>query len=430
MAVSRPFLLALIGVVLLGATFFAVQNARNASSEDPAPAQAQSAQPQAAESAPQLTPKQQLEAAFTNDELESARFEGELSFSSQGEKNGIETSGSFEDRGPKEMPVADIQVRMDVESAGVKLDGGFVTTGDKAWFTRGETAYAVPQDPWDKVVEARESGQSAGNAQPAAPQLNVEPGDWLRRVSAEQGGQVDGVETTHISAEVDPAAAAADLLKQMNGAGQLPFELPAGVEERAAKTLGDAQLDVWVGKDEIIRRLSFQLDGKGDGGRPVQMDLRFELADVNEPQDVSAPDKVVNRLPDGQYGVFARGVLVGLGGSAGVEASALAVPTTNAHVKAERAVAQGRKVVIFFQNPRGLDDQAVNDSVRALRRETKNVVVLTDHVGNADEYGSMVEDLGVNQTPAVVVIDSRGSARLIEGYVDSKSLVQVVADAR
>ena len=45
MAVSRPFLLALIGVVLLGATFFAVQNARNASSGDSAPAQAQSAQP-------------------------------------------------------------------------------------------------------------------------------------------------------------------------------------------------------------------------------------------------------------------------------------------------------------------------------------------------------------------------------------------------
>ena len=40
MAVSRPFLLALIGVVLLGATFFAVQNARNASSEDSAPVEA------------------------------------------------------------------------------------------------------------------------------------------------------------------------------------------------------------------------------------------------------------------------------------------------------------------------------------------------------------------------------------------------------
>jgi hypothetical protein len=428
MAVSRPFLLALIGVVLLGATFFAVQNARNASSGDSAPTQAQQAQPQAADSAPQLTPKQQLEAAFSNEDLKSASFEGELSFSSEGEKNGIAASGSFEDRGPKAMPVLDLEVRVDVESAGFKLDGGFVSTGDKAWFTRGETAYAVPQDPWDKIVEARESGQSTQQA--TTPQLNLEPGDWLRKVSAEEGGQVDGVQTTHISADVDAAAAAADLMKEMQGAGQLPFKLPAGVEERAAKTLGDAQLDVWVGKDEIVRRLSFELEGKGNGGRPVQMDLSFEFSDVNEPQDVSAPSKSVNRLPDGQYGAFARGFLVGLGGTAGVEASALAVPTTNAHLKAERAVAQGRKVVIFFENPRGLDDQAVSTSVRALKRETKNVVVLTDHVGNVDEYGSMVEDLGVNQTPAVVVIDSRGSARLVEGYVDSKSLVQVVADAR
>ena len=316
MAVSRPFLLGLIGVVLLGATFFAVQNARNASSGDSAPTQAaQPAQPQAADSAPQLTPKQQLEAAFKNDDLESASFDAELSFSSQGEKNAIEASGSFEDRGPKEMPVVDIQVRVDVESAGVKLDGGFVTTGDKAWFTRGDTAYAVPQDPWDKIVEARESGQSAQSAAQATPQLNLEPGDWLRKVDAEEGGQVDGVQTTHISADVDAAAAAADLVKEMEGAGQLPFNVPAGIEERAAKTLGDAQLDVWVGKDEIVRRLSFQLDGKAGGGRAVQMDLRFEFSDVNEPQDVSAPSKSVNRLPDGQYGVFASGFLVGLGGA-------------------------------------------------------------------------------------------------------------------
>jgi hypothetical protein len=427
MAVSRPFLLALIGVVLLGATFFAVQNARKTSSEDSAPAQAQPAQPQAADAAPKLTPQQQLEAAFTNDDLESASFEGELSFSSQGEKNGLETSGAFEDRGAKEMPVLDIQVRVDLESAGFKLAGGFVTTGDKAWFTRGDTGYAVPQDPWDKLVEARESGQGA---QQATPELNVEPGDWLRKVTAEDGGQVDGVETTHLSAQVDAAAATADLLKEMQGAGQLPFELPAGVEQRAAKTLGDAQLDVWVGKDEIVRRLRFELDGKGDGGRPVQMELGFELTDVNEPQDVAAPAKVVKRLPGGEYGQLARGFLVGLGGGAGVDASALGVPTTNAHLKAARAVAQGRQVVIFFRNPRGLDDRAVDTAVRTLDRETKNVVVLTDHVGNVDEYGSMVEDLGVSQTPAVVVIDSRGSARLIEGYVDPESLVQVVADAR
>jgi hypothetical protein len=418
MAVSRPFVLALLGVVLLAAAFFAVQNARTASSEDPAPAEAP---------APQLTPKQQLDAAFTNDDLESARFEGELSFRSLGERNGIEISGAFEDRGPRAMPVVDIQARVDVESSGLRLDAGFLTTGDKAWFTRGDTAHAVPQDPWDKIVAAREGATKPAQA---GPELKLEPGDWLRQVSSERGGEIDGVDTTHLSADVDAAAAAAQVLKEMGGARQLPFELPAGVEQRVAKTLGDARLDVWVGKDEIIRRLRFELAGRGDGGRPVQMELRFELSDVNEPQEVSAPVKAVNRLPDGRYGSFAAGLLAGIGSAAGVDASALGVPTTNAHVRAERAVARGRKVAILFANPRGLDDQAVYAAVRALDRETKDVVVLTDHVGNVDEYGSMVEDLGVSQTPAVVVIDSRGSARLIEGYVDPESLVQVVADTR
>ena len=108
----------------------------------------------------------------------------------------------------------------------------------------------------------------------------------------------------------------------------------------------------------------------------------------------------------------------------------LDVPTTNSHLKAERAVADNRKVVIFFQNPKGIDDRAVAKSVRALDRRTKSVVVLTDDVRNADRYGSMVEDLGVNQAPAIVVIGRSGKASLIEGYIDAESLVQVVADAR
>ena len=80
------------------------------------------------------------------------------------------------------MPDVDIDVRLDVARAGLKLDGGFVTTGDKAWFTRGDTAYAVPQDPWDKIVEARESGTTGAGAAPATPELKLEPGDWLRNV--------------------------------------------------------------------------------------------------------------------------------------------------------------------------------------------------------------------------------------------------------
>jgi hypothetical protein len=86
--------------------------------------------------------------------------------------------------------------------------------------------------------------------------------------------------------------------------------------------------------------------------------------------------------------------------------------------------------VIFFENPKGFDDRAVARSVRTLDRRTKSVVVLTDDVRNADHYESLLEDLGVNQAPAIVVIGHSGKASLIEGYIDADSLVQVVADAR
>ena len=97
--------------------------------------------------------------------------------------------------------------------------------------------------------------------------------------------------------------------------------------------------------------------------------------------------------------------------------------------KAAKAVADGKKVAILFQNPDGLDDRAMRGVMRQLDARTR-AVVLTDDVDAVDRYGSMVEDLGVSQTPAVVLIDRKGDARLIEGYVDTDTLAQAVADAR
>ena len=88
-----------------------------------------------------------------------------------------------------------------------------------------------------------------------------------------------------------------------------------------------------------------------------------------------------------------------------------------------------KKVVILFRNPRGLDDRAMASVMRDVDRRTK-ALVLTDDVDAVDRYGKLVEDLGVSQTPSIVIIDRSGKARLIEGYVDSDTLTQAVADAR
>ena len=430
MALSRPLLLALLGVALLGATVFAVQNARDKAADDPAPVAQQTADPAApATSTPaqsaSVAPAELLRTGVTAESLESAAFRGALTFSSGGVRNVIKTSGAFELGGPKETPKVDFHLSVRANSMNLNAAGGFVTTGDRAWFTRGDTGYAVPQEAWSKLVEARQSGAApAGDI----PTMNIDPSRWLGDVKSEGTEQMDGVQVTHVSGDVNPTKAVIDLAEAMSESSPLP-----NAEQRLRQGgLTDGHLDAWVGDDKIVRRVSLEMSGKGDGGRRVNAAFELDLSGVNKPQNITRPAKVKNALPSGAFGQFATGFVAGLGNRLGVSADdlRLGVPNTNAHVKAERAVADNRKVVIFFENPKGFDDKAVSRSVRTLDRRMKSVVVLTDDVRNADRYESMLEDLGVNQAPAIVVIGRSGKASLIEGYIDAELLVQVVADAR
>jgi hypothetical protein len=433
MALSRPLLLALLGVALLGATFFAVQNARNTAADGSAPVVQQAADP-ASTPAPATpdpvapaAPQELLRAGLTPDSLESASFKGSLSFKSNGETNVIQTSGAFELGAAKQMPKVDFQLSVRVPGMKLNQSGGFVTTGDRAWFTRGSTGYAVAQDAWSKIVTARESGATAA-PDPTSPKVDIDPSSWLRNVKSEGTEKMDGVDVTHISADVDSAGAVAQIAKAMSQA----TPLPNAAKRLRQGGLRDGHLDVWIGDDKIMRRGSVELSGKGTAGRRVEAALNFQFSGVNKPQDITRPAKVRLALPGGVFGQVANGLLASVGSSVGLspEVLRIGVPNTNSHVKAERAVADNRKVVIFFENPNGIDDRAVARSVQSLDRRTKSVVVLTDDVQNADRYGSMIEDLGVNQAPAIVVIGRSGKASLIEGYIDAESLVQVVADAR
>ena len=428
MAISRPFLLALLGVALLGATVFAVTGARNSAPDKAASVAQQPADQAAPAPTPEPTagPEQLIESAFASD-VKSASFQANVSFTSLGEKNVIQASGSFEDNGPKAMPEADVQIHVKVPSMKLNETGGFTTTGKRAWFTRGATGYAVPQALWSEVVKARASGAATAAPEPRSG-VELDPQAWLKDVKDEGKQQVDGVQTTHVSAQVDSAKAVTEIAKAFRDQAPLP-----NAEQRLRKTgLTDGRFDIWVGDDKIVRRLTLSLSGKGTGGRPVDAKLSLVLSGVNEPQDVVRPAKVKAGMPGGLYGTVADGVLNSVAKSVGANPQELGIgaPVTNSHLKAERAVADNKKVVIFFQNPRALDDKAVADSVRSLDRRTSKVVVLKDDVRNVDRYGKLLENLGVSQAPAIVIIGRSGKATLLEGYVDADSLVQVVADAR
>ena len=371
MAIPRPFLLALLGALLLGATFFAVQSSRDSAGGDAAPA-AQQAQPaeQAAapaEPAPATSPEELLQAAFSGGEVESTAFSAEVSIDVQGASGSLDLKGAFQQGAANDVP------EFEVSAA----------------------------------------------AQPQTIAFPVDPQSWVRSVESEGTETIDGVETTHVSATLDPERVVRDTVDAVRATGQ---QLPdAGAIAKAVKR---GEFQAWIGTDDrVVRRLNVDVAFARRG----ELSLDLELSGVNQPQDIEAPAKVRQGMPDGVFGAFAQGVVTGLSG--GAEPVSLAALTSRNPQRAARAVADGRKVVILFQNPDGLDDRAMRGVVRKVDARTR-ALVLTDHVDAVDRYGSMVEDLGVSQTPAVVLIDSRGAARLIEGYVDTDTLAQAVADAR
>jgi hypothetical protein len=302
------------------------------------------------------------------------------------------------------------------------------------------------------LVEARTQirEQYAGASQPKLSVFGFDVGGWLTDPKVVGTETMDGVEVTHVEAALDPGRFVDGIVQLSAQGSNIPEGqfLKSADQNRAAieRALGKPDVDVYVGEDRILRRLSVAADlklGKGRGGE-VLLDVR--LSDVNQPQRIEAP-KTLGK--DSLQSAFDRSDALNASGVLSIGALAIQQPglagaqadnfpfgeltgggvLTRNPERAARAVKAGNKVVIFFHTPKGLDDRAMDKVVRELGRRSE-ALVLTDHVDAVDRYGQMVEDLGVSQTPSVVLIDRTGQARLIEGYVDTDTLAQAVADAR
>ena len=76
------------------------------------------------------------------------------------------------------------------------------------------------------------------------------------------------------------------------------------------------------------------------------------------------------------------------------------------------------------------DDRSVRKALKGVNRYDGRVFVKSVPLRKLSGYGSLVNDLGVNQTPSVVVIDRNLKGQVITGYADTLSINQVIADAR
>ena len=94
-----------------------------------------------------------------------------------------------------------------------------------------------------------------------------------------------------------------------------------------------------------------------------------------------------------------------------------------------KALARGDVVVFFFTQPGAADDTGTREAVKTLKGE-KGVSVFTIGLDDLETFGPVLNGAGVSQVPAVVIVRAGQKGHLLQGYVDSRTLHQTVADAR
>ena len=76
------------------------------------------------------------------------------------------------------------------------------------------------------------------------------------------------------------------------------------------------------------------------------------------------------------------------------------------------------------------DDRAVRRELAETNRYKGDVVATTSTLGKLSSLNAVIGDLGVTQTPSVVVVDRNRKAVVLTGFVDRNTINQAIADAR
>jgi hypothetical protein len=76
------------------------------------------------------------------------------------------------------------------------------------------------------------------------------------------------------------------------------------------------------------------------------------------------------------------------------------------------------------------DDRYVRNYLKRVNRYHGQVFVKPVGLDKLSTYGTLVNDLGVTQSPSIVVIDRNLKGTVLTGYVDRVAINQVIADAR
>lgn len=242
-------------------------------------------------------------------------------------------TGPFQSVGSDELPKFDLA--LDVNAQGQGFKAGLTSTSDQLFVQFGGTAYEVPAQLLTQLKDSYRRSQQEGSSDQrmSLQSLGLDPMSWLQDPTVEGTETVGGAETDHISAklnvdalldDVDTVLARVSAQGLPGAAGQeIPDKIPSDARSQIEDAVKTASVDVWSGTDDhTLRKLTLALNveppASSNGPRSLDLSLSIELADLNEPQTITAPatSRPLNELL-GQFQGLLGGALGGAGGALG-----------------------------------------------------------------------------------------------------------------
>jgi hypothetical protein len=250
--------------------------------------------------------------------IDSGQLDVSLDVKAAGKEGGnldVNLSGPFQGAGAGKLPQLDMTAKAKgkVNGQNVDFDGGLTLLPNSAYVEYEGTEYEVDPTTFSFVQSALKQAQQQGGAAGESPGVTacqeevgkLKVADFLDNLSNDGSAEVGGTTTTKVSGDLDVSGAIDALVelaegpacsKQLGAVGALPSK--GEVAEAKSEVKGavkTAHADVYVGDDDIVRRVSAQLKVEpkrsGSGPKSVEIDLDLTLTEVNEEQEISAPGK-------------------------------------------------------------------------------------------------------------------------------------------
>jgi hypothetical protein len=255
-------------------------------------------------------PPQDVLKEATFEGIESADLDASIGIDVSGDEGGnvdIELSGPFRSKGNGQYPELDMTANVSGSVNGSDFDkeAGLVLVPNKAFVSYEGDDYEVDPTTFSfiesAINQAGENGETPTEAstacQQAAAGLDVE--DFVDNLTNEGGADVGGTETTKVSGDLNVGGAIDQILKlaenpacssSLESAGPLPLAQLDEAKSEVEKALKSAHVDVYVGEDHIVRRLTAELTIEPEGSEEkVEMEIDLAFNGVNEEQEITTP---------------------------------------------------------------------------------------------------------------------------------------------